>query len=182
MRILITGASGSGTTTLGRALAAQFGFAFFDADDYYWLPTTPPFQQKRDPELRRALCLGDLQTVSSAVVSGSVMEWGRELEDSFGLIVFLTLDAAIRVARLRERETERFGQPDEAFLEWAAQYDEGRLPGRNRARHERWLSERSCAILRLDGDLTVAERMARVTAELATCAEIYRSQRTENGR
>jgi adenylate kinase family enzyme len=43
MRVLITGASGSGTTTLGRALAARLGFAFLDADDYYWLPSDLPF-------------------------------------------------------------------------------------------------------------------------------------------
>ncbi|MFL6605024.1 MAG: hypothetical protein ACJ8R9_27330 [Steroidobacteraceae bacterium] len=46
MRILITGASGSGTTTFGRALATEMDWAFFDADDYYWMPSDPPF---RDP-------------------------------------------------------------------------------------------------------------------------------------
>jgi hypothetical protein len=34
----------------------------------------------------------------------SVVDWGRELEDSFSLIVFLTVPADIRVARLRVRE------------------------------------------------------------------------------
>jgi adenylate kinase family enzyme len=38
MRILITGASGCGTTTLGRALADKLRLPFFDVDDYYWLP------------------------------------------------------------------------------------------------------------------------------------------------
>jgi len=48
MLILITGASGSGTSTLGAALAKELGIAHLDADDYYWLPTTPPFTAKRD--------------------------------------------------------------------------------------------------------------------------------------
>jgi adenylate kinase family enzyme len=47
MRILVTGASGSGTTTLGKALAEQLACAFLDADDFFWFPTNPPFTQKR---------------------------------------------------------------------------------------------------------------------------------------
>src|SRR6266571_6201650 len=162
MRVLVTGASGSGTTTLGRALSDKLNSSFFDADDYYWLRTDPPFQEKRDTANRLHLLLTDLRKVSSAIVAGSVMNWGTELEDSFSLIVFLTLDAEIRVARLREREIARRGRADEEFLEWAAQYEEGRMSGRSRTLHEKWLSERRCSVLRLDGDLSVAKRIARV--------------------
>ena len=167
-RVLVMGSSGSGTTTLGRAVAERLGIAFFDADDYYWLPTDPPFRQKRDESSRFDMMSTDLGRASSAVVAGSIMNWGRELEDSFSLIVFLILDAAIRIERLRIRELALLGRIDEAFLEWAAQYEEGRLPGRNRARHEKWLRERSCPVLRLDGDLSVNERLERVIETLAT--------------
>ena len=34
--IIVFGSPGSGTTTLGRAVAAQLGFAHFDLDDYLW--------------------------------------------------------------------------------------------------------------------------------------------------
>ena len=47
MRTLITGASGSGTSTLARSVAARLGIAVFDTDDYFWLPTSPPFVSKR---------------------------------------------------------------------------------------------------------------------------------------
>lgn len=166
MRILITGASGSGTTTLGRALTHALEWAFFDADDYYWIPSHPPFQHKRDSALRLSLLLADLDQVSSAVLSGSILNWGPEIEDSFSLIIFLTLPASSRVARLRERELAQFGQADPEFLEWAAQYDEGRMAGRSLARHEQWLSERSCEILRIEGDLSVEERVARSLAAM----------------
>jgi adenylate kinase family enzyme len=46
MRILITGASGSGTTTLGKTLASKLNWGFFEADDYYWLPTEPPYKKR----------------------------------------------------------------------------------------------------------------------------------------
>ncbi len=98
------------------------------------------------------------------------MDWGAELEESFSLIVFLTLDAAIRVTRLRKREIAQLRRADEEFLLWVAQYEEGRLPGRSRVRHETWLSERSCPILRVDGDLSVAERLAYVTKALSNVA------------
>lgn len=170
MRVLVTGASGSGTTTLGRALAVRLQAPFFDADDYYWLPTNPPFKAKRDPASRLGLFLDDLRKTQSAVVAGSIMDWGAELEDSFSLVVFLTLDVEIRVARLRVRELAMLGEIDPEFLEWAGQYEEGRLPGRSRRRHEQWLSERSCPVLRLDGDLSVNERLIRVVQALSNCS------------
>src|SRR5438128_874343 len=45
-RLHILGASGSGTTTLGRALAEGLQCPHFDTDDYFWLPTDPPFTQQ----------------------------------------------------------------------------------------------------------------------------------------
>ena len=130
-RILITGASGSGTTTLGRALATRLRCAFYDADDYYWLPTDPPFRCKQDPAIRASRLLQALQNATPTVLAGSILSWGVELEDSFSLIVFLTVPAEIRVVRLREREIQRFGLVDPAFLAWAAQYDAGTLEGRS---------------------------------------------------
>jgi hypothetical protein len=141
--------------------------AFFDTDDYYWLPTDPPYRERRDESTRLALILEGLRKHTSSVVSGSVMNWGAELEDGFALIVFLILNADIRVARLRERELSQLGRLDEKFLEWTAQYEEGRLSGRSRARHEKWLSERSCPVLRLDGDMSVQERVRRVVEKLS---------------
>jgi len=53
----ITGASGSGTTTLGRALAERLGWMHLDTDDFYWLPTDPPYREKRPAETRLACCI-----------------------------------------------------------------------------------------------------------------------------
>ena len=167
-RILITGASGSGTTTLGRALATRLSCAFYDADDYYWLPTTPPFRCKQDPTIRASGLLQALQNASTTVLAGSILNWGVELEDSFSLIVFLTVPAQIRVIRLRERETQRFGHVDPAFLAWAAQYEEGTLEGRSRPKHEAWLAKRSCPVLRIDGDTSTEWRLAQVLDVICT--------------
>jgi len=167
VRALITGAAGSGTTTLGRALAAELHAAFFDADDFFWHPSEPPYQAERHPGERLTSILSALSIPSSAVVAGSVVDWGGELEDSFSLIVYLWVEADVRVARLLRRESERFGQPLDGFVDWAARYDEGRLPGRSRATHERWLSERRCPVLRIEGNVSVMEALARTVAALS---------------
>lgn len=166
MRIHITGASGSGTTTLGRELARQLGFVHLDGDDYYWLRTSPPFKEKRDPRSRSALLLQDLRSAPDAIVSGSMVGWGADIEDGFDLVVFLYLPAAIRVERLRARVLARFGAVDPAFLEWAGQYDEGPPEGRSLARHHAWLEARKCPVLRLEGDDPAADRVRRVLQAL----------------
>lgn len=170
MRVLVTGASGTGTTTLGQALAARTSAAFFDADSYFWLPSVPPYQSKREPSERLASLVHDVHSVESAVVAGCVAGWGRELEDCFALIVFLIVEAELRLARLKRREVERFGRANEQFLEWASQYDEGRLPGRSRAMHERWLAERKCPVLRIEGNVSLLEAVPQVVEALSNNA------------
>ena len=171
MRILITGASGSGTTTLGKATASELGWNLVDADGYFWMPTSPPFQEKRDPALRLRLILDALGQHESSVVSGSVMGWGEELEDCFDLIVFLYLDESVRLERLKAREEKRLGEIDLEFLEWASRYDDPDFDGRSLARHREWLSERECQVLSIEGDLTVEERSDRVCKALDDAAK-----------
>ena len=50
-RVHLFGASGSGTTTLGRALAAALDIPPLDTDDY-WQPTDPPDTVKHEPAER----------------------------------------------------------------------------------------------------------------------------------
>jgi uridine kinase len=167
VRILITGASGSGTTSLGRELAGIRGWDFFDADDYYWIPTDPPYTEKRDHSRRMAKILNDLSLCSNAVVSGSIMNWGLELEDSFDLVVFLYLDTKIRVQRVQKRDFENFGSVDPKFIRWLSEYDTGPSEGRSLARHNDWLSNRNCKVVRIVGDLTVKERVELVSKHIA---------------
>lgn len=168
MRIHITGASGSGVSTLGAALAERLGMAAVDGDDFYWLPTDFPFTEKRDPADRLEMALSALAPSPNAIFSGSCLGWGAELEDSFDLVVFLYLDAAIRVERLRERELRARGRVDQYFLDWAAEYDAGTATGRSLSRHRAWLSSRTCQVIELHGDLSVDARVAQVVDGLVS--------------
>ena len=167
MQVLVTGASGSGTTTLGRALSRELEVEFFDVDDYFWVPTKPPYQQQRKPSARLSLLVADLAKVPRSVTSGSVINWGGALEDSFSLIVFLALQPELRLARLRAREDARFGRADPTFLDWAAQCDGEALDVNSRTGDEKWLKKRVCPVLRIEGDIQIPEKVARVAKVLS---------------
>jgi adenylate kinase family enzyme len=176
-RIHVTGASGSGTTTLGRALGRELGWRHLDSDDFFWTATDPPFQKKRAAAARAGELASALASSPSWVLSGSIMGWTGLAVPDFDLVVFLTLPTALRMARLQAREIERYGaealvpgsdrhRESEDFLAWAAAYDDAETVGRNRAAHERWLGERTCPVLRLDSTNPVRDNVETVLARL----------------
>ena len=165
-RIHITGASGTGATTLGRALAQERQCAHFDSDDYYWFPTQPPYREKREPAERLRLLRKDLG--DAWVLSGSLAGWGDPLIPRFTAVVFLWVPKELRLARLRRREERQdIPAPDrDEFLAWAAAYDEAGMEMRSRTLHEAWLAALACPVIRLEGDLTTGERLRRVRTAL----------------
>jgi adenylate kinase family enzyme len=171
-RVHLTGASGSGTTTLGRALASHWSVPHADADDYFWVPTSPAYVEKR-PVPERLRLMEELFVGRDAwVLSGSVMSWGEPLVERFGAVVFLSVENETRLARLRAREVARYGASIDAggareadfreFMEWAEGYEDPTFDGRNRAQHEAWLRALPCPVLRLDSALGVDELLAQV--------------------
>lgn len=165
-RIHIVGASGSGVTTLGHAVADALAIPHHDTDDYFWLPTAPPYQQRRDIADRLRLMHEMFVDRPDWVLSGSLDGWGGPILALFDLVVFLQVPTAIRVQRLREREARRgmVSGETEDFIEWASHYDDGTREGRSLPRHEAWLKTLSCPVLRLDGTRPTAELVASVVA------------------
>lgn len=174
MYILITGAAGSGTSTLAAAYADATQSKALETDDYFWRRTDPPYQEKYKEDERRAALLRDLRASPDAVVAGALIDWGAELEDAFDLIVFLYLPTELRLARLKLREERRFGKADPEFLAWAAQYDEGTAEGRSLARHRHWLMSRKCPVYYLEGDYSVEERLRRLLVARQSIAVVAR--------
>lgn len=178
-RFHITGASGSGTTTLGRALSERLAARHFDVDDYYWERTDPPFARARPRDERLRLLAGHLRA-SDWVLSGSLAGWGDSLLRLFDLVIFVFTPAEIRLARLIQREVERYGvealraggrmhEQHLAFLEWARRYDDGDESVRSLRLHDNWLADVPCPVLRLQGELptlTLLEQVVRCVAEL----------------
>jgi adenylate kinase family enzyme len=171
-RIHILGASGSGTSTLGAALAWRLGVAHTDSDSLYWQPTDPPYTTPRSPEDRHALLLRTLPAEASWVFSGAATKWAQSLEPYVDLVVFLRLDPALRMARLRQREAARWGARivsggdmagiNAAFIAWAEAYDTAGSLRRGLVTHEAWLADQTAPVLRLDSQAPVADLVAAV--------------------
>ncbi|MEO7520970.1 MAG: AAA family ATPase [Gemmatimonas sp.] len=181
LRVHILGPSGSGTTTLAREVARIRGVPSFDTDDFYWLPSDPPFQAKRTIPERLCLLRDALENAPAWTLSGSLAGWGDPLVPLFDLVVFLELDPDIRMERLRRREVERYGparigpggdleQGHAAFMEWAARYEHGGLEMRSRRTHDEWLGRlpTACRLIRLDSSLPVQALVARIAIHLVT--------------
>lgn len=149
----------------------------FDTDDFYWLPTEPPFQTKRPAPLRLRLLEDELSRHSSWVLSGSLCGWGDPIIHLFDVVLFLTLAPALRLQRLRDREAARHGAArlapggdlhasHEAFLAWATRYDTGGMDLRSRRLHEEWLHRLPphIRVLRLDSKAPVDELVSFVVS------------------
>ena len=172
-RIHITGASGAGVTSLGRALADSLAISHHDADDYFWRPTNPPYREMREVADRLRLMREVFLDRTDWVVSGSLDGWGDPVIPLFDLVVFLYAPTAIRLERLRAREARRFGeavapggsQHEQAgkFIEWASHYDDGTREGRNLARHQAWLATLPCRVQRLDGTRQLPDLVREIT-------------------
>lgn len=176
-RLHITGASGAGITTLGRALADRLALPHHDTDDFYWLPTADPYSEKRPPADRLRLMHDLFLPRPRWALSGSLDGWGDPLVDLFDLVVFVSAPTDLRLRRLAEREARSFGEDAvapggwrhedvTAFLDWAARYEDGGREGRRRQRHEAWLLTLRCPVCRVDGSRPLADLVAEVRAAL----------------
>jgi adenylate kinase family enzyme/RimJ/RimL family protein N-acetyltransferase len=159
--IHVLGASGAGTSTLGQALEKSHGYKWLDTDDYFWLPTDPPFTASRSRDERTALLKGAIEANHKCVVTGSLCGWGDVFIPQFDLVLWVDTPTDIRIERLREREYKRFGDrireggdmyvDHEKFIEWAKSYDTNEPPQRCRALHDAWVKNVSCPVLKVDG-------------------------------
>ncbi len=172
-RIHILGGSGSGTTTLGRALSKAMDCAHFDTDDYFWYPTDPPYQRERPVPQRQKLLAESFASTSSWVSSGAMCGWGDFAIAMYDLVVFLYLPTELRLERLARRELEEIGpqihdpsSPVHAgyleFMEWAANYDIRGSEIRSKAQHDLWLPELPCPVLRLEEPATLEKNLTTV--------------------
>jgi adenylate kinase family enzyme len=163
LRVHITGASGTGTSSLARALATRLDSQHFDTDDFFWRPTDPPFTDRRTPPERLALMQEVFLPRSDWVLSGSLCGWGDPVIPRFSHVIFLSMAPGPRLARLRARERRRYGEAIlpggplhekfRGFLDWAMSYDDDSFNGRTRKQHEAWLASLPCPVIRIDAGL-----------------------------
>jgi adenylate kinase family enzyme len=173
-KIHIFGAPGSGVTTLGKSLAERLGFSHFDTDDYYWFTDDAlPYRRKRNPDHRRQLLEKDLKKSEAWVLSGALCGWGDIFIPTFEMAVYLWLPTETRLARIRKRETRRYGAERllpggdlnsvfEKFLTWAAAYDDENENVRSRASELRRLEQLACLVLKIEEEMPLEELVSLV--------------------
>lgn len=159
--IHIFGASGSGTSTLGKKISELWGYAWLDTDDYFWEPTDPPFTTKREKSERVRLIKKDIEKHENVVLTGSLSGWGDELISLFTVAVRVVTDKEVRLERLKRREKEHFGERIAPggdmyenhleFLDWAGKYDSGSVNMRSKAMHDEWQKLLKCPLVVVDG-------------------------------
>lgn len=159
-RILVMGAAGTGTSTLARGLADRLATQAFDTDDFFWVPTDPPFQTVRP--IKERLQLAEMMFLPRRdwVLGGSPMGWSTQVVARLTHVIFLTLDGDVRCQRLRKRETQRYGaailpggdMADEhnVFMKWAQGYDNPEFSGRNILKHRQMLSTLDVPVFEFD--------------------------------
>ncbi len=177
MKLHIFGASGSGVTTTGLALAEVLNIPYFDSDFYFWEQTEIHYSVRRDPAVRNKLLEGDTQDHASWIVGGSLLDWESIVCDQFTLAVFLWIPQSIRIERLKARELQRYGavihtdaqrnKKFNDFLTWASGYDSGLARGRTLHAHERWMSTLRCNVFQLRGDMTPECRVQHILSYVA---------------
>lgn len=161
----IFGAPGSGVTSLGRELAQRLGCSHFDTDDYHWFTDDVlPYRRRRNPDHRRQLLSADLDATESWVLSGSLCGWGDVFIPRFDAVIYLWLPADVRIARIRERELQRYGAERlspggdlhlvfEKFISWASAYDEETDKIRSRSKELQWLEVLSCNKITIEAEM-----------------------------
>jgi len=175
--IHIYGASGSGTSTLGREISIRLGYVFLDTDDFFWKRTNPMYSEKRSPEEAVTMIFEKIRTLDQVVLCGPLVDWGDELIKEFTLAVRLDTETKVRLHRIKEREYEKFGarilpegdmyEQHLRFLEWAGKYDTGSAHMRSREKHDQWQKLLPCPQLNLSGEDPLEKNVEKIEDFLA---------------
>ncbi len=176
-RIHIFGASGSGTTTLGKALSEELKTKHFDTDDFYWIKSDPPFQNPVPKNERQQKLDSQLKKYENWVLSGSLCGWGDFAIPYFTLAIYLYIPNKIRMERLRKREIERYGsdilkqghpmrQTHLDFISWANNYDEGGMEMRSKLRHYEWIKTMPLKVISIVEEMAISDLVNRILNEI----------------
>ena len=174
--IHIFGASGSGTTTLAKAISTRFGYHFIDTDEAIWENTDPPFTKRKADSQSRKFVEKQLKENKYNVISGAFVGWGDVFKPKVDLFIYMHLPLEIRLQRIQIREENRFKDrvlpggdlylQHLDFLDWVSQYEELDESTRSQKQHELWLKNVKKPIVVIKEVLTIEELLQKVESFL----------------
>jgi len=176
IRIIINGASGTGKTTLAKELANHLGIFHMDLDDYYFHHDTELLCQKsctRDVIIENVT--NDISKHSNFIMSGTIgsILWNL-VNPILSLAVLLIVPVEIRIERLYNREYSRYGKRIlengdmycnyQKLINECKSYETGVHPAvpTTLERHERWIRELICPVIRLDGTKPIHDNVKKL--------------------
>lgn len=131
--IYVMGASGTGTSSLGKLIKENFDVNLIESDELTMYITDPPFKFPRPQDVRIKLLESKMNKSKVNVIVGSINEWGNAVIERADILIFLYESTEIREERIKEREEKRFGKKliennDVAnnysnFIKWTKMYD-----------------------------------------------------------
>lgn len=172
--IIIFGSAGSGKTTLGKLVARQLNYPYFDIDDYIWRKDTDiPFTVMYSREEKAVRLLADISKHEHFVMAGSMDSFNAPFVPLFDLAVHITADSKIRVARLHERELAVYGdrileggdmyEEHQRFLDCAFRYNTDGSPCLKT--HLEWAATLPCKVLYLNGEDELSKNAKLIVEE-----------------
>lgn len=185
MGIIIFGASGAGSTTLGKEVATRLNFKYLDIDDYLWQwDTEIPLTATRPAHERTALLTADIRKHPKFVISGTIFNDRGLFHPLLKLAVFISTPAELCAQRVRIREharwservlpggdmykNTRFHGDFDDYAANAQKYETADASKFGRRFHEQWISELPCPVMRLDGTGCVSQNAGRVLENFHT--------------
>ena len=188
MGIIIFGASGAGSTTLGREVAQRLKYQYLDIDDYLWRwDTAIPLTLTRPREERTKRLMDDIQKYPDFVIVGTIFDDRVLFEPLLDLAVFMSAPTEICAERIYARECNRWGNrvlpggdmykstrfhgDFNDYIANAKKYEAAVVSKFGRKLHEQWITEFHCPVLRVDGMNDISKNADSVIAHFIKATE-----------
>lgn len=157
--IIIMGLNGSGKSTICHQLADLLNYRCMDVEDYYFLDSDIPYAKSRTREEVKQLMLDEIKICHNYVLSSVGCNWGPEIISTYKLAVLLYAPLQMRLERIKQRETARFGN---RVLEGGDMYESQKrfrdmVASRSAEDIEQQACSLACPVLEIDATLPVKE-------------------------
>lgn len=168
--ILVCGLNGAGKSTLGRALAESLGYRFIDVEDLYFPKTDPNylFASPRTEDEFRELLKAEVTAHDNFVLASVKCSYDKVVTDRFDLAVRIDVPKQIRMARVRSRSYEKFGErmmPGGDLYEIEENFFR-EIDSRTDDLIENEIKFLSCPVIRVDGTKPIDENVNFIIGEI----------------
>ena len=182
MGIIVFGASGAGSTTLGKELAKRLNFQYLDIDDYLWRwDTAIPLTVTCSQAERTDSLMNEIKKHPKFVIAGTIFNDRNLFHPLLDMAVFVSTPAEVCAKRVRFREHTRWGErilpggdmykttrfhgDVKDYIVNAGRYETAEVIKFGRKLHEQWIAELPCPVIRVDGTKCVLENTSWIITQ-----------------